>query len=227
MLARLLVRPPRRLPTRALRCSVFSTSATPKACAKSGGTDNNTKATCSSSTADNKTCGGDAAASSSSSSSSSLRFWSSQDVWQRAAKNTTRCLVGCSIGDLSTLYLLQAYAPELGLPATIAASCAAGITTSMLLETAVLRVTEEMAWSTAWRTAAGMSLVSMVSMELAENAVELYLIGGDAANMAACAAAAGSSTTFWQAVPPAMLAGWLTPLPYNYYMLARYGKGCH
>lgn len=223
MLARLLVRPPRRLPTRALRCSVFSTSATPKACAKSGGTDNNTKATCSSSTADNKTCGGNAAASS----SSSLLFWSSQDVWQRAAKNTTRCLVGCSIGDLSTLYLLQAYAPELGLPATIAASCAAGITTSMLLETAVLRVTEEMAWSTAWRTAAGMSLVSMVSMELAENAVELYLIGGDAANMAACAAAAGSSTTFWQAVPPAMLAGWLTPLPYNYYMLARYGKGCH
>ena len=157
-----------------------------------------------------------------------LLFWSSRDVWLRAAKNTTRCLIGCSAGDLSSLYLLQVYAPEIGLPATVAASCAAGIATSMALETVVLRATEAMPWATAWRTAAGMSLISMVTMELAENAVELYLtVGLSTTGGGAAATACLSGPAFWRAVPPAMLAGWLTPLPYNFYMLRRYGKGCH
>ena len=111
-----------------------------------------------------------------------LAFWNAPSVWRRAAANTTRCLVGCSLGDLSMLYMLQLQAPDLPLPVTVAASCAAGIGTSLLLETCVLRVTERFDWSTALRTAAGMSMVSMVSMELAENAVELWLTGG----MATC-----------------------------------------
>ena len=64
-----------------------------------------------------------------------------------------------------------------------------GISTSMVLETVVLRVTEDLSWLLAWRTAAGMSLISMVSMELAENAVELYMMtsgGVDARPAAAC-----------------------------------------
>lgn len=146
-------------------------------------------------------------------------FWSDLDVWRRAGTNTVRCLIGCSIGDLSTLWLLGAYYPALGVPITVAASCIAGITTSMCLETAVLRVTEDLAWITAWRTAAGMSLLSMVSMELAENAVELYLTGGDPAVMC--------GPMFWQAMPAALAAGYLTPLPYNYFMLKKHGRGCH
>jgi hypothetical protein len=148
----------------------------------------------------------------------SLAFWTERDVWRRAGLNTTRCLIGCSMGDLSMLFLLQAYAPGVGVVAATAASCAAGITTSMALETVVLRATEDLSWTTAWRTAAGMSLISMSSMELAENATELYLCGGNVAV---------SGAAFWQALPLALAAGFFTPLPYNYYMLRKYGRGCH
>ena len=148
-------------------------------------------------------------------------FWTSSDHWRRAAFNTSRCLVGCSIGDLSTLYALQSY--EVALPVAVAASCAAGIFTSMALETVVLRATEDLQWRAALRTAAGMSLLSMVSMELAENAVELYLVTDGFTLSGSCV----SPDKFWAAVPPAMVAGWLVPLPYNYYMLRKYGRGCH
>ena len=133
-------------------------------------------------------------------------FWLCKHTWRRAAANTTRCLVGCSVGDLSALYLLSAYAPELSVATAVGISCTSGIATSMALETVTLRVTEGLAWRLAWRTAAGMSLLSMVSMELAENAVEVYLTGGTPGSM--CGA------TFWAAIPPALLAGFLTPLPY-------------
>lgn len=153
---------------------------------------------------------------------STAAFWlSAPDVWRRACLNTTRCLIGCSVGDLSTLWLLQTYAPELHIAAAVSASCVAGITTSMCLETVVLRVTENLAWRKAWQTAAGMSLISMVSMELAENIIELYITGG----LSGCGM--NNSELFWQAVPPAMCAGFLTPLPYNFYMLRKYGRGCH
>jgi hypothetical protein len=88
----------------------------------------------------------------------------------------------------------------------------------MALETVVLRSTEQLSWRVAFRTAAGMSLISMVSMELAENAVELALTGG---------AVSCTSAAFWQALPLALAAGFATPLPYNYFMLRRYGRGCH
>ena len=144
-------------------------------------------------------------------------FWTDASTWQRAASNTTRCLVGCSLGDLTALSLLQGYT-DLGIAFTVPLSCAAGVATSMALETVVLRNTEHLSWRVAFRTAAGMSLISMVSMELAENAVELALTGG---------AVSCTSTTFWQALPLALAAGFATPLPYNYFMLRRYGRGCH
>ena len=105
-------------------------------------------------------------------------FWNDRPTVRRAAANTTRCLIGCSLGDLSALWLLQGYWPELGLPLIVACSCAAGITTSLVLETVVLRWTECMMWGRAWRTAAGMSFISMLTMELAETTVELALTGG-------------------------------------------------
>ena len=116
------------------------------------------------------------------------------------------------------LYALQAYAPDVGLPVAVAASCAAGITTSVALETIVLRATEDLAWSTALHTATGMSMLSMISMELAENAVEVYLVT-DGFTASACNV---DPSAFWAAMPAAMAAGWLTPLPYNYYMLRKF-----
>lgn len=82
----------------------------------------------------------------------------------------------------------------------------------------VLRLREKFTWSAALRTAGGMSMISMVTMEVAENAVELWLTGG----LAAC-----SSDVFWSALPPALAAGFLTPLPFNYYMIRKHGRSCH
>ena len=138
----------------------------------------------------------------------------SRPVWRRAAANTLRCLVGCSLGDLSALYLLQTHAAALPVAATVATACAAGIGTSLALETVVLRATEGFAWPLAARTAWNMSLVSMIAMELAENAVEIGLSGG-----VGCFSLA--------ALPPALLAGFLAPLPYNYYMIRKHGRSCH
>ena len=123
-------------------------------------------------------------------------FWNDRPTARRAAANTTRCLIGCSLGDLSALWLLQGYWPELGLPLIVACSCAAGITTSLVLETVVLRWTEGMMWGRAWRTAAGMSFISMVTMELAETTVELALTGG-----APCTSVPGLGPPFATSAP--------------------------
>ena len=94
-----------------------------------------------------------------------------------------------------------------------------GIHTSMLLETALLRFGKDrLPIVKAATTAAGMSLVSMITMEIAENAVDYSLTGG-VVNM--------SDPYFWVAAGISMGAGFLAPLPYNYVMLRKYGKACH
>jgi hypothetical protein len=42
-------------------------------------------------------------------------FWGSRNVWKRAGINTFRCLVGCTLGDFSALWFLQANYPDLGM----------------------------------------------------------------------------------------------------------------
>ena len=148
---------------------------------------------------------------------SSAAFWADAPSWRRAARNTTRCLVGCSVGDLSCLWLLASAAPEVGAAPAMAASMACGVATSMALETYVLRVWEGFAtWTTAASTAANMSLISMLSMEGAENAVSYYATGGDIC-----------SEHFFAFLPASLAAGFLTPLPYNYFMLRKHGRACH
>ena len=148
---------------------------------------------------------------------SSAAFWADAPSWRRAARNTTRCLVGCSVGDLSCLWLLASAAPELGAAPAMAASMACGVATSMALETWVLKVWEGFAsWTTAFSTAANMSLISMLSMEGAENAVSWYATGGDIC-----------SEHFFAFLPASLAAGFLTPLPYNYFMLRKHGRACH
>lgn len=57
----------------------------------------------------------------------SLRFWTSRQAWKRASLNTFRCLVGCSLGDFSTLWLLQVYSPDLGVGNIMACSSMSSI----------------------------------------------------------------------------------------------------
>lgn len=96
---------------------------------------------------------------------------------------------------------------------------ASGITTSIILETILLRRgADQLPWVRAARTAMGMSMVSMLAMEIAENAVDYHLTGG---------LVAFGDPKFWLAAIVSMGAGYLAPLPYNYLRLRKYGKACH
>ena len=86
-----------------------------------------------------------------------------------------------------------------------------GILTSILLETVILA--RQMPLNLALKTAAGMSLISMVAMEAAMNLVDVAITGG------------AKLTPF--VVPIMLLAGFLAPLPYNYWRLKALGKSCH
>jgi hypothetical protein len=59
-----------------------------------------------------------------------------------------------------------------------------------------------------------MSLISMISMEIAMNATDYFMTGGQA------------KITMYT-ILPMWTAGFLTPLPYNYFRLKKYGKACH
>lgn len=49
-------------------------------------------------------------------------FWMSTFVWKRAAINTLRCLIGCTLGDFSTMWFLQVHYPSLGIGVIMATS---------------------------------------------------------------------------------------------------------
>jgi hypothetical protein len=109
------------------------------------------------------------------------------------------------------------YCPTLS-PAYIS-TVASGITTSVILETVLLKLgPDNLSWNKAGQTAMGMGMVSMVAMELAENAVDYHLTGG---------VIAFENPQFWAAAMLSIGAGFLAPLPYNYARLKRYGKACH
>lgn len=52
----------------------------------------------------------------------SAEFWASKQLWKRAMVNTLRCLAGCTIGDFSAMWYLQAAHPGLGMGAIMAVS---------------------------------------------------------------------------------------------------------
>lgn len=70
----------------------------------------------------------------------------------------------------------------------------------------------------AFNTAIGMSMVSMLAMEMAENATNYYLTGG---------VVVFQDVTFWLSAMVSLLAGFMAPLPYNYIRLKKFGKSCH
>ncbi|KAI1086231.1 hypothetical protein F5B19DRAFT_501848 [Rostrohypoxylon terebratum] len=144
----------------------------------------------------------------------SVRFWASPSTWRRASVNTTRCLIGCTSGDFSASPVVF---PGAGRGNNY--DLASGLTTSMLLETVLLRLGRDgLSWSAAAKTAAGMSLISMLTMETAQNIVDYHLTGGSVAF---------DSPAFWVAAVISMSAGFLAPLPYNYLRLRKYGRACH
>ncbi|KAJ8662467.1 hypothetical protein O0I10_001426 [Lichtheimia ornata] len=148
----------------------------------------------------------------------SLAFWKDSVSWQRTRVNTFRCLIGCTTGDFSTMWYLQANHPTMSPVWMTAAAMAAGITSSLALETVLLRRTLGLSYSDSFKTAMGMSFASMLAMELAENAVDWHLMGGRVAF---------DDPQFWLAAAASAGAGYLVPLPFNYWRLRALGKSCH
>ena len=149
---------------------------------------------------------------------SAVGFWSDADKWKRAAFNTLNCLMGCSIGDFGMVIFLQAYFPNTHMATQMLLATVAGLCTSVLLETIILKVREQFDWKSALTTAFSMSFISMVTMEIAMNVSDFMVTGGKAAF---------DSPQYWLAFGVAAVAGFLAPLPYNYYKLKKYNKACH
>ena len=87
-----------------------------------------------------------------------------------------------------------------------------GLITSILLETIIL-IKQNFSFNNAIKTAMGMSFISMVSMEIAMNLTDYLLTGG--------------AILTWWVIPLMLIVGFLTPWPYNYWRLKKYGINCH
>ena len=140
-------------------------------------------------------------------------FWACRDTWIRSAHNTKWCLIGCATGDFGTIAFFQ-YTPY-SLPEVwmvFALAMFNGLLASVLLETVILR-RGGFPWRLAFKTAMGMSFISMLAMEAAMNIVDYMLTGG--------------ALIVWWVLPLALAAGFVTPWPYNYWRLKKFGAACH
>ena len=145
-------------------------------------------------------------------------FWADVPRWKRASFNTLNCLIGCSIGDFGMVIFLQAYYPATPLHIQMILAIIAGLCTSIILETIILKSRERFSWSLALKTAFGMSFISMVAMEIAMTSTDFMITGGKAAF---------DQLGYWLALVPALVVGFLVPLPYNYYKLKKFNQACH
>lgn len=139
--------------------------------------------------------------------------WNNTTNWKKASRNTLWCLLGCSIGDFATILFFQTYYPASSVILVMMLAIINGLATSVMLETVILRIKDSFNWFVAFKVAVGMSFISMVSMEAAMNIIDVILTGG--------------AMLTWWALPVMLIAGFLTPMPYNYWRLEKHGKCCH
>ena len=138
--------------------------------------------------------------------------WSCKATWSLSAKNTLWCLLGCSIGDFGTILFFQVTKIPFAVIGIMTLAIINGLITSIILETIIL-MKQKFKFSEALKTALGMSFISMISMEVSMNLVD-YLLVGEA------------KLTLW-VIPFMLMAGFLTPWPYNYWRLKKFNESCH
>jgi len=138
--------------------------------------------------------------------------WSCKRTWGLSAKNTLWCLLGCSIGDFGTILFFQITKIPFAVMGIMILAIINGLITSIILETIIL-MKQKFKFSEALKTALGMSFISMISMEIAMNLVDYVLVG--------------DARLTWWVIPFMLLAGFLTPWPYNYWRLKKFNEACH
>ena len=138
--------------------------------------------------------------------------WSCRHTWKKSAKNTLWCVIGCSIGDFGTIFFFQVYQIPFPILGIMILAIINGLITSIILETIIL-IRQGFSFYGALKTASGMSLISMLSMEIMMNTTDYVLTGG--------------AILTWWVIPIMLIVGFLTPWPYNYWRLKKYGINCH
>ena len=139
-----------------------------------------------------------------------MEFWLKKDKWSRSALNTLVCLIGCSIGDFGTILYFQFYTNITSIMLIMPIAIINGILTSIILETILLLRT--MPFKEALKMATGMSLISMIAMELAMNFTDIFL--------------EGALVLSFSSLIPVLIVGFIVPWPYNYWRLVKYNKNC-
>ena len=143
---------------------------------------------------------------------SSTFNWSCKHTWEKSAKNTMWCVFGCSIGDFGTILFFQLTQIPFPIIGIMILAIFNGLLTSIMLETFIL-IRQNFKFIDALKTAFGMSFISMLGMEMSMNITDVLLTGG--------------ATITWWATPIMLFAGFITPLPYNYWRLKKYNISCH
>jgi hypothetical protein len=138
--------------------------------------------------------------------------WSCKHTWKVSAKNTLWCVIGCSIGDFGTILFFQLSKIPFPILGIMTLAIMNGLITSIILETIIL-MKQNFKFQNALKTAMGMSFISMVSMEIAMNLTDYLLTGG--------------AMLTWWVIPIMLIVGFLTPWPYNYWRLKKFGIACH
>ena len=138
--------------------------------------------------------------------------WSCKHTWRRSANNTAWCLLGCAIGDFGTILFFQITKIPFPVLGIMTLAIINGLITSVILETIIL-LKQNFKFSNAFKTALGMSFISMISMEITMNLTDYLLTGG--------------AILTWWVVPIMLIAGFLTPWPYNYWRLKKFNIACH
>jgi len=122
------------------------------------------------------------------------------------------CLLGCAIGDFGTILFFQITKIPFPVLGIMTLAIINGLITSIILETIIL-MRQQFSLKEAFKVAISMSFISMISMEVAMNATDYFLTGG--------------AILTWWVVPIMLTVGFLTPWPYNYWRLKKFGLACH
>ena len=138
--------------------------------------------------------------------------WTCKHTWKRSAKNTAWCVLGCAVGDFGTILFFQLTQIPFPVLVIMILAIINGLITSIVLETVILMM-QNFNFVSAFKTACGMSLISMISMEIMMNLTDYVLTGG--------------AILTWWVVPIMLIIGFLTPWPYNYWRLKKFGVACH
>ena len=138
--------------------------------------------------------------------------WKCWHTWRKSAKNTAWCLLGCAIGDFGTILFFQLTNIPFPVLWIMILAVINGLITSIILETIVL-IKQNFDFSSALKTALGMSFISMIGMEIAMNLTDYFLTGG--------------AILTWWVVPIMLIVGFITPWPYNYWRLKKFNIACH